>query len=447
MQRLLGREVGGKQNILVLNDEAHHAYRIRQAAADDGRGGRGGARRGARGGSRVRVDGLDRRPRPHPQAPPDQLLRRPLGDAVLPRARRRRHEPDLPLGRERLRPDRRDRVGAREDPAARASRTRPGEEQAAYFNIWRWIMSKLTARRARRQAGEPEAGGGAAVRGAPDPAARAARGRSSASEWDGRRRGSGRRCSSSSARTRKLAGVIYEWLAEGKPPAGHPAGRTSPELRNDDGTSVHDPGRLEGDRARRRSRARRTTSTRWMRLHARHGRQARVAARRAGAAGLSRGLRGAREEARPAAPSAGPRRPLHRQRRDADRGLGLQHGHAHRRAAAVHVAAPLRAGRRPRAAPGELRARPRRGSSPRRSRRSSACRSRSSRSSSASGPKPPPRAAAPRPGAASRRRATRSGSRASRATSRRIRNRVTVDWDSIAPVAGRPDEDPGRGAC
>src|SRR5205814_5080537 len=32
MQRLLGREVGGKQNILVLNDEAHHAYRIRQEA-------------------------------------------------------------------------------------------------------------------------------------------------------------------------------------------------------------------------------------------------------------------------------------------------------------------------------------------------------------------------------------------------------------------------------
>ena len=27
---MLGREVGGKQNILVLNDEAHHAYRIRK---------------------------------------------------------------------------------------------------------------------------------------------------------------------------------------------------------------------------------------------------------------------------------------------------------------------------------------------------------------------------------------------------------------------------------
>lgn len=28
VQRVLGREVGGKQNILVMNDEAHHAYRI-----------------------------------------------------------------------------------------------------------------------------------------------------------------------------------------------------------------------------------------------------------------------------------------------------------------------------------------------------------------------------------------------------------------------------------
>src|SRR5689334_10621541 len=28
--RVLGREIGGKQNILVLNDEAHHAYRILQ---------------------------------------------------------------------------------------------------------------------------------------------------------------------------------------------------------------------------------------------------------------------------------------------------------------------------------------------------------------------------------------------------------------------------------
>ena len=121
VNRMLGREVGGKQNILVMNDEAHHAYRIRRDEPDedeDGpvrRGGRG--RRVLQGG-----DGLDRRPRPHPQAARHQLLRRPVGDAVLPRARRAGHEPAVPVGRERLRADRRHRVGPGEDPAARRAR-------------------------------------------------------------------------------------------------------------------------------------------------------------------------------------------------------------------------------------------------------------------------------------------------------------------------------------
>lgn len=35
ISRILGREVGGKQNILVLNDEAHHAYRIHRDRSDD----------------------------------------------------------------------------------------------------------------------------------------------------------------------------------------------------------------------------------------------------------------------------------------------------------------------------------------------------------------------------------------------------------------------------
>ncbi|MCI0487203.1 MAG: DEAD/DEAH box helicase family protein [Blastocatellia bacterium] len=34
VNRVLGREVGGKQNILVMNDEAHHAYRIRREEPD-----------------------------------------------------------------------------------------------------------------------------------------------------------------------------------------------------------------------------------------------------------------------------------------------------------------------------------------------------------------------------------------------------------------------------
>lgn len=35
VKRVLGRAVGGKQNILVMNDEAHHAYRIRREEPDE----------------------------------------------------------------------------------------------------------------------------------------------------------------------------------------------------------------------------------------------------------------------------------------------------------------------------------------------------------------------------------------------------------------------------
>jgi type III restriction enzyme len=36
INRVLGREIGGKQNILVLNDEAHHAYRIKRDEPEPG---------------------------------------------------------------------------------------------------------------------------------------------------------------------------------------------------------------------------------------------------------------------------------------------------------------------------------------------------------------------------------------------------------------------------
>jgi type III restriction enzyme len=35
VNRVIGREAGGKQNILVMNEEAHHAYRIKREADDD----------------------------------------------------------------------------------------------------------------------------------------------------------------------------------------------------------------------------------------------------------------------------------------------------------------------------------------------------------------------------------------------------------------------------
>ncbi len=35
LNRIVGRDIGGKQNLLVMNDEAHHAYRIKREEADE----------------------------------------------------------------------------------------------------------------------------------------------------------------------------------------------------------------------------------------------------------------------------------------------------------------------------------------------------------------------------------------------------------------------------
>ena len=58
------------------------------------------------------------------------------------------HQPAFPMGGERLRADRRHRVGPGEDPAARGAR-HTGAEIPGYFNIWRWILPQAHASRAR----------------------------------------------------------------------------------------------------------------------------------------------------------------------------------------------------------------------------------------------------------------------------------------------------------
>jgi type III restriction enzyme len=231
MQRLLGNEVGGKQNILVLNDEAHHAYRIRAASSSE-------AEEDAEWldedraddlayESTVWIDGLDRIHKHRRinfcvdlSATPYYLARAGedtnrifpwvvsdfgLTDAIESGLVK---IPQL----------------ARSDPA--------GEEQAAYFNIWRWIMSKLTAGERGGKRANPKVD--AVLRYAEHPI------RLLAGAWDEERKrwaeGDEQRppvfilvCKNT-----KLAGVIYDWLAEGKAPAGIPPANI-PELRNDDG--------------------------------------------------------------------------------------------------------------------------------------------------------------------------------------------------------------------
>jgi type III restriction enzyme len=230
MQRLLGREVGGKQNLLVLNDEAHHAYRIRQEATES-------AEEDAEWTdedradelvheSTVWMDGLDRIHRNRRinfcvdlSATPYYLARAAEDtNRVFPWV-----VSDFGLT---------DAIESGLVKIPQLAHSDPsGEEQAKYFNIWRWIMSQLTAaeRGGKRANAKPEA----VLRHANYPI------RLLAGAWQELRKeweeeGDDKRppvlilvCKNT-----KLAAVIYEWLAEGKAPSGiQPADIV--ELRND----------------------------------------------------------------------------------------------------------------------------------------------------------------------------------------------------------------------
>ena len=404
------------------------------------------ARRSTRRPSRSSAggDGLDRRSRPHPQAARHQLLRRSLGDAVsTSRARAADTNRIFPWVVSDFGLTDAIESGLVKIPQLAVSDP-TGEDRAAYFNIWRWIMGKLTARRARRQAREPEAGGGAEVR-ANTPIEMLGGALGGAARGVGARRGRPRPPGlHPRLQEHKLAKVVHEWLADGQAADGVPPADL-PELRNADGASEHDPRRLEGRRGDRR-RGREDRRAAWMRHTLDTVGQARLAARRSGAArSIQKGSRSSRRSSS---------RPLHPpgrdvrcivSRRDADRGLGLQHRHAHRRAAAVHVAAPLRAGRRARAAARRATRSARTASSPRRSRRCSASRSRSSRSSSPSDAKPPRSRSSITCRRCPRRREYEITFPRVEGYQQAIRNRVAVDWDADRAGRGRPDGDPGRG--
>jgi type III restriction enzyme len=219
MRRVLGGEVGGKQNILVLNDEAHHAYRIRGRAATE-------AEEDAEATdeeltdelieeSTIWMDGLDRIHRNRQinfcvdlSATPYYLMRAGedtgrifpwvvsdfgLTDAIESGLVK---IPQL----------------AHSDPS--------GEEEAKYFNIWRWIMGRLSSaeRGGKRANPKPEA----VLREAATPI------QLLAFSWEELRKAW---ADSDEERppvlilvckNTKLASVIYSWLAEGVAPPGIP---------------------------------------------------------------------------------------------------------------------------------------------------------------------------------------------------------------------------------
>lgn len=222
INRVLGREVGGKQNLLVFNDEAHHAYRIRQPERSESEDvealGDEETTEAFYKEATVWIDGLDRINRlrginfcvdlsatPYFLGRVGQDTNRTFPWVVS----------DFGLT---------DSIesGLVKIPQM-VVRDPSGAEIPGYFNIWRWVLENLTAaeRGGRRGAVSPEA----VVRWAHTPIAMLG------TQWEDTRR-EWQELKSDDPRppvfilvckNTRIARVIYEWLAEDRPPTGIPS--------------------------------------------------------------------------------------------------------------------------------------------------------------------------------------------------------------------------------
>ncbi len=256
VNRVLGRGAG-KQNILVMNDEAHHAYRIRRPEPDEDEGDLFGEEEEIEEffkEATVWIDGLDRVQKqrgisfcvdlsatPYFLARVGQETNRPFPWVVS----------DFGL------------TDAIESGLVKvpqfAVRDTTGAPIANYFNIWRWVLSKLTPaeRGARRAAPKPEAvlkwshHPIALLGGLWDELRR---------EWEAHRSDPRPPVFIIVCKNTKIAKAIYEWLGEGKGPTDVPPSKIDGFLNRDgrvntirvDSKVVHetDTGEAKGDESR-----------------------------------------------------------------------------------------------------------------------------------------------------------------------------------------------------
>jgi type III restriction enzyme len=233
VNRVLKDVTSGKSNILVLNDEAHHAYRIKnvEAGSDDETDDEDEGDDYDRTEATVWVDGLDKVNKLRGinfcvdlSATPYFISR--VGQAtntIFPWT-----VSDFGL------------TDAIESGLVKipqlAVRDNSGAEIPGYFNIWRWILPKLTAaeRGGRKSNPKPEA----ILKYAYQPIAMlGALWDDLRKEWEQREDEDRPPVFILVCKNTKIAKVIFEWLAEDKPPAGIPSARL-PALRNKDGQIV-----------------------------------------------------------------------------------------------------------------------------------------------------------------------------------------------------------------
>ncbi len=224
VERVLGREVGGKQNILVFNDEAHHAYRIRRDAPDgdvEDLYGEPEAEDEFYREATVWVEGLDRVQRLRGinfcvdlSATPYYLGRMgPDTNRIFPWV-----VSDFGL------------TDAIESGLVKipqlAVRDTTGADIPGYFNIWRWIMPRLTPaeRGGSRGSPKPEA----VVKWAATPIAMlGGLWEELRAEWERNADDPRPPVFILVCRDTAIARVVYEWLALDRPPAGIPPANLS----------------------------------------------------------------------------------------------------------------------------------------------------------------------------------------------------------------------------
>ncbi|MGA2232898.1 MAG: type III restriction endonuclease subunit R, partial [Tepidisphaeraceae bacterium] len=217
VNRVLGQEIGGKQNILIFNDEAHHAYRIRRDEPDEEEDDMFGEEEEADDffqEATVWIDGLDRI---HKMRGINFCVDLSATPYYLGRVGQDTNKPfpwvvsDFAL------------TDAIESGLVKipqlAVRDTSGAEIPGYFNIWRWLLPKLTPAEKGAKRGTVKAE--AVLKYAHTPIALLG------GLWEQMRREWQARPDEPRppvfiivCKNTKIAKVMYEWLAEDTQPAG-----------------------------------------------------------------------------------------------------------------------------------------------------------------------------------------------------------------------------------
>lgn len=227
LDRVLGFKAGRKQNVLVMNDEAHHAYRIRSEEPDEFEEADDEGLDEYYAEATVWIDGLDRI---HKQVGINTCVDFSATPYFLGRVGQQANRP-FPWVVSSF-----DLIEAIESGLTKipqfAVRDMSGQSIPGYFNIWRWILPQLKSseRGGKKSAAKPEA----ILRYAFTPIAMlGGLWQQVAKEW--RENGTDPRppvfiivCKNT-----RLAKLVYEWLADDSPPPGIPSAGL-PDFRNRD---------------------------------------------------------------------------------------------------------------------------------------------------------------------------------------------------------------------